>query len=146
MSLYNNFGEETEGDVLWKKIGTMFENKNTVNKVSVFRKIMRPRYQDDFNMAEHINAFQGLMNQTTSLEVPLADEILALLMLVVPLGNAGPEGKHLSLEQVKSSLMNEESHQKDRESIFDSKALVTEGDTNRGRGLDRSPGIGRSPD
>ena len=81
MSLYNNFGEETEGDVLWKKIGTMFENKNTVNKVSVFRKIMRLRYQDDFNMAEHINVFQGLMNQTTSLEVPLVDEVLALLLL-----------------------------------------------------------------
>ena len=146
MSLYNNFGEETEANVLWKKIGVMLENKIAVNMVFVFRKIVRLWYQDGSSMAEHINAFQGLMNQTTSLEVPLADEILALLMLVVPLGNAGPEGKHLSLEQVKSSLMNEESHQKDRESIFDSKALVTEGDTNRGRGLDRSPGIGRSPD
>ena len=97
-------------------------------------------------MVEHINVFQGLMNQTTSLEVPLADEILALLMLVVPLGNAGPEGKHLSLEQGKSSFVNEEARRKDSESISDSKALATEGDTNRGRGLDRSPGIGRSPD
>ena len=28
MSLYNNFNDETESDVLWKKIGTMFETKN----------------------------------------------------------------------------------------------------------------------
>ena len=34
MSLYNNFGEETKAD-------HRFENKNTVNRVSVFRKIMR---------------------------------------------------------------------------------------------------------
>ena len=41
MSLYNNFNEETKVDVLWKKIGFMFENKNTVNRVSIFRKIVR---------------------------------------------------------------------------------------------------------
>ena len=36
MILYNNFNKETKVDVIWKKIGFMFENKNTVNKVSVF--------------------------------------------------------------------------------------------------------------
>ena len=51
-------------------------------------------------MVKHVNAFQGLINQTTSLEVPLADKVLALLllgslpdtwgMLDVTLGNAGP--------------------------------------------------------
>ena len=58
-------------------------------------------------MAEHMNALQVLIHQNTSLEVPLANEVLALLLLrslpgswetlVVTLGNAGPEGKHLSL-------------------------------------------------
>ena len=80
-------------------------------------------------MVEHINAFQGLTNQTTSLEVPLADEVLALLLLgslldswetlVVTLGNAGLQRKHPTLEQVKSSLLNEEARRKDRESISD---------------------------
>ena len=140
---------KTRHDVLWEKIGIMFENKNVVNRVSVFRKIVRLRYQDGSSMAEHINAFHGLMNQTTALEVPLADEVFALLllgslpdsweMLVVTLGNAGPQGKHLSLEQVKSSLLNEEARRKDKESISDSKALVTEGDMNRGRSRNRSP-------
>ena len=81
MSLYNNFGEETKADVLWKNIDVMFENKNIVNEVSIFRKIVRLRYQKGSSMAEHINAFQGLTNQTTSLEVPLADEVLALSLL-----------------------------------------------------------------
>ena len=57
MSLYNNFGEEIEADVLWKKIGMMFENKNAVNRVSDFRKIARLQYEDGSTMAEHINAF-----------------------------------------------------------------------------------------
>ena len=54
------------------------------------------------------------------------------------LGNAEPEGKHLSVERVKSSLLNEEARRKDREPGTDSKALVTESDTNRGRGQNRS--------
>ena len=125
----------------------MFENKNAINRVSVFRKIVRLRYQDGSSMAEHINAFHGLMNQTSALEVTLADEVFTLLLLgslldswetlVVTLGNVGPQGKHLSLEQVKWSLLNEETR---RESISYSKALVTEnrgeveteGDMNRG--------------
>ena len=32
-------------------------------------------------MAEHMNAFQGLVHQTTTLEVPLVDEVLALFLL-----------------------------------------------------------------
>ena len=149
MGLYNNFDEETKSDVLRKKTCVMFKKKNFVNMVSVFRKIVRLWYQDGSSMAEHINAFQGLMNQTASLEVRLVDEVLALLLLgslpdswetlVVTLGNTEPQGKHLSLEQVKSSLLNEEAHRKDRESISDSKALVTEGDMNRGRSRNRSP-------
>ena len=58
MSLCNNFNEETEVDVLWKKIKFIFENKNVVNIVSVFKKIVRLRHQDDSSMVEHMNAFQ----------------------------------------------------------------------------------------
>ena len=79
---------------------------------------MRLRYQDGSNMAEHMNAFQGFINQTTSLEVPQADEVLMLLLLgsllnswetlVITLANAGTKGKHLLLARVKSSLLDEE--------------------------------------
>ena len=54
----------------------MLENKNVVNRVLVFQKIVRLTYQDGSNMVEHMNGFQGLINQTTSLEVPLADNVL----------------------------------------------------------------------
>ena len=57
MSLYTNFSEETNEDVLRKKIDIMLENNNSVNRVSVYRKIVRLRYQDGSSMAEHMNAF-----------------------------------------------------------------------------------------
>ena len=52
-----------------------------VNRVSVFRNIVKLGYQDGSSMADHLNAFQGLINRTTSLDVPLVDEVLALLLL-----------------------------------------------------------------
>ena len=117
MSLCNNFNEQTNVDDLWKMIRLMFENKNVVNKVSVFKKIVRLRYQDGLSMVEHLNAFQGLINQIVSLEIPLAYEVLALLVLgslldssethVVTLGNSTPQGKQLTLDTLKSSLLNE---------------------------------------
>ena len=117
-SVYN-FNEESQAHELWEKIGIMFQNKNAANQVSVFR------YQDGSSMAEHMNAFQGLIHQETSLEVPLADEVLALFLLVslpdswetlvVTLGTAGPEGKRLSLARVKSSLLDEEARRKEKD-------------------------------
>ena len=69
MSLYNKFNEEIKADVKWKKIDIMFENKNTINKDSIFQKIVRLRYHDGSSMVERLNAFQGLINQTNYLEL-----------------------------------------------------------------------------
>ena len=113
MSLYNNFNEESKAHELWENINIMFQNKNVANQVSVFRKLVRLRYQDGSSMAEHMTAFQGLIHQETSLEVPLTDEVLVLFLLgslpnswetlVVTLGTTGPDGKRLSLARVKLS-------------------------------------------
>ena len=108
---------ETKIDVLWKKIESMFETKNALNRSFVFRKIVRLRYQDGSSMAEHLNVFQGLINQTVFLDIPLIDHVLALLLLgslldswktiVVTLGNSTPQGKMI-LDTLKSSHLNEE--------------------------------------
>ena len=81
MSVYNNFDDETKADVLWKKIESMFETKNTLNRVSIIRNIIRLRYHDGSSMVEHVNVFQDVINQTVSLDIPLLAEVLALLLL-----------------------------------------------------------------
>ena len=70
------------------------------------------------SMADHLNAFQGLVNQTLSLEVPQVDEVLALLLisslpdswetLVLTFGVSTAHGKQLTLDDLESSLLNEE--------------------------------------
>ena len=59
MSLYNNFNDETEGDVLGNKIGRLIvEMKSVLNRVFIIRKIVRVRYQDGSSIVEHLNAFR----------------------------------------------------------------------------------------
>ena len=58
MSLYNNFGDETKANELWRKIESMFQTKKALNRVSVFRKLVRLRYQDGSSMVEHRNTFE----------------------------------------------------------------------------------------
>ena len=47
----------------------------------MFRELVTLRYQDGSSMAEHLNMFQGLISQTISLDIPLANEVLTLLLL-----------------------------------------------------------------
>jgi len=72
-------------------------------------------------MAEHLNEFQDVINQLANMEVKFDDELQALLLksslseswetLVVSLSNSNASGT-ISLETVRSSLLNEELRRK----------------------------------
>ena len=80
-SIFHHFANEEKADVLWKKMEAMFERKNALNKASIIRKIVRLRYKKGANMTEHLNAYQGLINQSINMKIPLDDEVIALLLL-----------------------------------------------------------------
>ncbi|VFQ60569.1 unnamed protein product [Cuscuta campestris] len=77
---------------------------------------------DGHSVVEHLNDFQGLINQLSSMKLVLDDELQVLLLLsslpeswetlVVSLSNSAPEGK-LTMDVVKSSLLNEEARRRD---------------------------------
>lgn len=41
--------------------------------------LMKLRYREGAPMAHHVNAFQGVINQLSSMEIPFEDEVRALL-------------------------------------------------------------------
>ena len=138
----------------------MFETNISLNRVSVVRKIARLRYQDGSSMVEHLNAFQGLINQIVSLEIPLAYEVLALLVLgslpdssethVVTLGNSTPQGKQLTLDTLKSSLLNEVLDKRTKSPTLTIRpysqkvTLIEKGESREMLKLGISPNLGRS--
>jgi len=95
-------------------------------------------------MAEHLSSFQNMVNQLTTMEIVLDDEILALLLLsslpdswetlVVSLNNFAPNG-NLTFNMVKDSLLNEEARKNGSIKVISYsqiEALVTD---SRGRNM-----------
>ena len=95
----------------------------------------------------HINTFMGLVNQLASAKFPLDDAMLALLLLctlpdtwenlVVSLITSFQE-ENLSLQVLKTSILNEETRKKDKGVLSQSEANVAE-HPGRGRSKQRSP-------
>ena len=84
---------------------------------------MKLEFKDGGSMTVHLNDFQGLINQLSTMSMSLDDELRVLLLLssllecwhtlVVSLSNSGQKGK-LSMDMVlKVALLNEEARRKD---------------------------------
>jgi hypothetical protein len=123
----------------------MYERKTAMNKASVIKRLAKLEYRDGSSVIEHLNVFQGHINQLSAMKINLDDEVQALLLLsslpdswntlVVSLSNSAPDGK-LTLEMVKNSLLNEEARRKERGNSLSSSsdAYVAENkDESRGR-------------
>ena len=144
-SVYQHVANETNASVVWKTLQELYENKNAQNKAFLFRKLMYLRYKDGTPVSDHLNTFQGIVNQLTGMDMKLEDEILALCLisslpdswktLVVSLSNSAPSGK-LTLKMVKESMLNEENRRTERGLATQSQVLVTE---KRGRSKSRTP-------
>ena len=113
----------------------MYEQKIGLNKASCLKQITRMRYKDGEDMTEHLSNFQGLINQATTLNLNLDDEVQALLLfsslpdswetMVVSISNSAPNGV-LTMTIAKEAVMNEEFRRKEQEIVYESQALVTE--------------------
>ncbi|KAF8387595.1 hypothetical protein HHK36_026248 [Tetracentron sinense] len=96
------------------------------------------KFKEGGPIAEHLNEFQGVVNQLTTMKLVLDDELQALLLLsslpdswetlVVTVSNSAPNGE-LSMSLVTNSLFNEETRRKSA-GTDNAQALVIE---NRGR-------------
>jgi len=139
---------------LWQKLESMYERKTTVNKASVIKQIAKLEYRDGSSVIEHLNVFQGHINQLTTMKINLDDEVQAPLLLsslpdswntLVSLSNSALDGK-LTPDMVKNNMLNEEARRKEKGShqASSSDAYVAEKkDQNRGRSH-KKPQRGRS--
>lgn len=110
---------------------------------------MSLKYHDDSEISDHMNTFQGIINQLTGMAIKFEDEIKELFILgtlpdswetfMMSVSNSAPVGI-ISMELSKSSFLNEKMRRKSQGSSSQSKVPVTErnrriqsrGPTNRG--------------
>ena len=138
-SIFQHVANDTNAYVLWKKQQSMYERKTALNKAT----LVRLQYREGKSMVEHMNEFQGIVNQLTDVSMKIKDEVQALLLLsslpdswetlVNSLSNSALNGQ-LTIVMVKDSLFNEEARRKEFSSASSSKEHVAE---TRGRPLFR---------
>ena len=122
-NIFHHVANDKVAFELWQKLKSMYERKIAVNKASVIKQLAKLEYRDGSSIIEHLNVFQGHINQLIAMKINLDEEVQALLLLcslpdswntfVVSLSNSAPDGK-LTPDMVKNSLLNEEARRKEK--------------------------------
>ena len=119
-----------------------------MNKTFLIRKLVNMKFKEGGKIEDHINDFQCVVNELATMKMVLDDEMQALLLLsslldtwetlVVSVSNSTQDGV-LSMSQVTSNLLNEETRRKTA-GTDNAQAFVTE---KMGKSKSRGPKGGR---
>jgi hypothetical protein len=100
---------------LWDKLGSLYQLKSLVNKPFLINKLYLMRMSDGSSMNEHLNAFNTILSQLSSVDIKITEEdkCISLLCsfpdswnnLVVAIGS---NTTTLVLEDMVTSLLSEE--------------------------------------
>ena len=71
--LLNVFGEAT-AKTLWDKLGTLYQSKSLVNNLFLWKKLYNLRMKDGDLVTEHLNAFNTVLSQLSSVDIKISDE------------------------------------------------------------------------
>eukprot|EP00253_Pinus_taeda_P023200 PITA_23200 len=112
--LLNVSGEATT-KALWDKLGTLYQSKSLVNKLFLREKLYNLRMKDGDLVTEHLNAFNTVVSQLSSVDIKISDEdkCISLLCslpdswdsLVIAIGN---NATALQFDEIVSALLTEE--------------------------------------
>lgn len=144
-NVLNHIVGETHERIVWNKLEQLYARKPGNNKMFLIKQLMTLRYRDGTPITDHLNTFQGIINQLSGMGIKFDDEEQGLCLLgTLPnswetfrmsLSNSAPGGV-INMELAKSSVLNEEMRRKSQGSSSQPEVLVTE---NRGRNRNRGP-------
>ena len=144
-NVLNHVSEEKNAKSLWNKLEELYARKTGNNKLFLIKQLLGLKYQNGKAMTDHLNTFQGIINQLAGMKIKFDTEVQGLMLLgTLPdswetfrmsLSNSAPDGM-LEMDVVKSSVLNEEMRRKSTGSSSQSELLVTD---NRGRSQSKGP-------
>ena len=120
--LLNVLGEAT-AKALWDKLGTLYQSKSLVNKLFLRKNLYHLRMKDGDSVTEHMNVFNTVVSQLSSIDTKISDEdkCISLLCslpdswdsLVIAIGS---NATALQFDEIVSALLTEEMRRKNMES------------------------------
>ncbi|RVX19049.1 Retrovirus-related Pol polyprotein from transposon TNT 1-94 [Vitis vinifera] len=134
-NVLNHVSEEKHARSLWNKLEQLYARKTGNNKLFLIKKMINLKYQDGTPMTDHLNTFQGIINQLAEMNIKFEEEVQGLWLLgTLPnswemfrtsLSNSAPNGT-MNMDLVKSCVLNEEMKRKSQGSSSQSDVLVAE--------------------
>jgi hypothetical protein len=79
--VFLNVHEEKTTTSLWKKLGDIYQDKSLVNKLFLSKKLYSLKMDEGASVADHLNAFNMILAQLTSVGVNIDDEDCCMLLL-----------------------------------------------------------------
>jgi hypothetical protein len=126
---------------LWDNLGSLYQLKDLVDKLFLINKLYLMRMSDGSSVTEHLNVFNIVLSQLSSVDINIIDVekcIILLFSLSDSWGSLvmaiGSNTTTLALEDVVASLLSKEMRRKNMEGST-KYALVV-----RGRSIDRDKG------
>jgi len=133
-NVYNHIANKTHARTLWEKIESLYASKSGNNKLNLLNCLMNLRYRVNSSISDHLNEFQGLLDQLSGMGINFDDEVMGLWLLNtlpeswevfrVSITNSASNGI-VSFQMAKSGALNEEMRRKAHGSSSQSKMFVT---------------------
>ncbi|RVW18006.1 Retrovirus-related Pol polyprotein from transposon TNT 1-94 [Vitis vinifera] len=147
---HNVVKEKTTADLM-KALFGMYEKPSANNKVHLMKKLFNLKMAENASVAQHLNEFNTITNQLSSVEIDFDDEIRALIVLAslpnsweaMRMAVSNSTGKEkLKYNDIRDLILAEEIRRRDvGETSGSGSALNLE---TRGRGNNRNSNQGRS--
>ena len=142
--------EKTTADLM-KALSGMYEKLSTNNKVHMMKKVFNMKMVENVSVAQHLNEFNTITNQLSSVEIDFDDEIHALIVLAslpnsweamrMAVSNSTRKEK-LKYNDMRDLVLAEEIYKRDAsETLRSGSSLNLE---TKGRGNDRNSNWGKS--
>ena len=80
-NVLNHVSEEKHARSLWNKLEQLYARKTGNNKLFLIKKMMSLKYQDGTPMTDHLNTFQGIINQLAGMNIKFEEEVQGLWLL-----------------------------------------------------------------
>ena len=140
----HNVAKEKTTEGLMKVLSDMYEKPSANNKVFLMKKLFHLKMEEGGLVAAHVNEFNTIVNQLSSVEIEFEDEVRALILLASlpnswePMRAAVSNSvgtQKLKFNDVRDSILAEEVRRIDSGEASTSSAFNVE---NRGRNPDRN--------
>eukprot|EP00253_Pinus_taeda_P023100 PITA_23100 len=114
---------ETTAKALWDKLGNLYQSKSLVNKLFLRKKMYNLRMKDEDSVREHLNVFNIVVSQLSSIDIKILDEDKCISLLCPLLDSwdslvitIGSNAIALQFDEIVSSLLTKEMRWKNMES------------------------------